>query len=150
MSTGAGGDRHEVTAARLRCVLRMFLLAAIVLAASSCSLATSAGKALAPSGSCSVTPNPVPVGGQYTVNGTGLPKSTFVDVWATDSSGTQIWSSPTDLNGNLVPTSASASVSGAYSVKLTTVPGPPGEGIGSVDPSSSNTITLATCSFSTP
>lgn len=83
--------------------------------------------------SCSVTPTPVLAGGDFTVSGSGLPAATLVDVWVTDSVGTQWTSAETSSTGSMsVP--GHASYSGAYSVSITG--------------GTKNSASLATCSFS--
>ncbi len=50
-------------------------------------------------GSCAVTPNPVAVGGKYTVNGSGFKPYELVTVWVSDSHGTQVLFPPVSSTG---------------------------------------------------
>jgi hypothetical protein len=51
------------------------------------------------SGSCSANPNPVTVGADYTLVGTGLGAYTIVNVLISDSSSTTSWNLQADANG---------------------------------------------------
>lgn len=59
----------------------------------------SGGKNTSPTGSCSVNPNPVAVGADYTLTGTGLGANALVNVLITDSGGTTSWNLQADSAG---------------------------------------------------
>ncbi len=59
-------------------------------------------------GVCSVTPNPVALGGMYTVNGTGFNPYEMVQVQVSDSHGTQVLFPPIDGTGTFTATSYSS------------------------------------------
>lgn len=81
---------------------------------------------------CWATPNPVAVGGDFAVAGSGLPSNVLVNVWVTDSVGTQWTSAETSAAGEMsVP--GHASYSGAYAVRITS--------------GGTRSTALATCSF---
>ena len=50
-------------------------------------------------GSCSVNPNPVTVGADYTLTGTGLGAGTIVNILISDSGTTGSWNLQADSNG---------------------------------------------------
>jgi hypothetical protein len=50
-------------------------------------------------GSCSVNPNPVAVGADYTLTGTGLGAGTLVNVLISDPGNTSSWNLQADSNG---------------------------------------------------
>lgn len=52
-----------------------------------------------PTGTCYVTPNPVGLGSQYTIVGSGLKANTFVDVFVSGSGGTGMMFARTDATG---------------------------------------------------
>lgn len=56
------------------------------------------------SGSCSVSPNPVAVGAQWTVTGSNLGANAIVDVLITDSAATTAFNIQADASGNLTDT----------------------------------------------
>jgi hypothetical protein len=113
-------------------VVRWGAAAAAVLAVAG--LASPASAARRPGGaqgSCSVS-GPVTQYGSYTVVGSGLPASTVVNVYVSDSGGTQ-WSSTTTSSSGTMSVSGYASYTGTYSVSVTS--------------SGRKPSTLATCSF---
>lgn len=62
----------------------------------------SGGTTSSGSGSCTVSPNPVPLNTSYSVNGSGLPANSMVDVFATDSTGgTSSTTAMTDGTGHV-------------------------------------------------
>jgi hypothetical protein len=52
-----------------------------------------------PTGSCSVSPNPVVLGGDYTLTGSGLGAFSVVNVLIADSGGTTSWNLLADATG---------------------------------------------------
>jgi hypothetical protein len=116
-----------------RVAFAMLALAAIA------GLATAAGAAHqssgSASGSCSESPNPVAVGGIYTITGSHLPANQLVNVKVSDAKGAQIVTVMTTSTGTLTAT-GQASVSGSYSVAITS--------------GGRKVSTLATCGFRTP
>ena len=70
------------------------------------------------SGTCSESPNPVAVGGIYTITGSHLAANQLVNVQVSDAKGTQIVSVITTSTGTLTAT-GQATVAGSYSVKIT-------------------------------
>lgn len=68
--------------------------------------------------SCSVSPGTVSQYSGYVVSGTGLPANTMVNVYVSDSVGTQWSSAVTDGSGN-VSVSGYASYTGTYNVSIT-------------------------------
>lgn len=67
---------------------------------------------------CSVSPGTVSQYGGYTVNGTGLPAGTMVNINVSDHVGTQWSSAMVDGAGN-VSTTGYASYTGTYTVSIT-------------------------------
>lgn len=66
---------------------------------------------------CSVTPNPVAVGGIYTVTGSGFTAGDPLSVFVSDSVGTNLFIPAADANGNF-SVSSYASWSGGYTVSV--------------------------------
>ena len=85
------------------------------------------------SGSCEVMPNPVSVGADWTVAGTGLPSSAFVNILESDSVGTTAWFLQTSPTRTLSQTWHSYNV-GKSTIQITTA-------------AAHRKITLATCYF---
>ena len=81
---------------------------------------------------CSVTPNPVAVGSDWTMTGAGLPAGSYVNVWEKDSASTTVWFAQIDASGTVSITWHS------YNVGTTTM---------SVTSTSGNDATLASCTF---
>lgn len=120
----------------MRRLASVALAAALVLALSGTALAAKGGNgsgATTGSGSCSVTPNPVAVGSNWTMTGTGLPASTFVNVYDSDSGGTTVWMAQTSSTGTVSITWHSY-YAGTSTIKVTTA-------------LAKKASTLATCSF---
>jgi hypothetical protein len=67
---------------------------------------------------CSVSPGTVSQYSGYTVNGTGLPAGSMVNVYVSDRVGTQWSSAMVDGAGN-VSTTGYASYTGGYTVSIT-------------------------------
>jgi len=63
-----------------------------------------AGGGTATAGSCSVNPDPVTVGADYTLTGTGLGADTLVNVLISDSGATTSWNLQADASGNAAVT----------------------------------------------
>jgi hypothetical protein len=84
-------------------------------------------------GSCSESPNPVAVGGTYTITGTRLPANQLVSVAVRDAAGSQWGSVQTSATGALTFTGP-ATVRGSYSV--------------TISGSGKHAGTLGSCSFS--
>lgn len=114
--------------------LRVFLVATVVLAVMAAIVITPAfaakgggnhtgsgggkhGGTTSSTGSCTVTPNPVNVGAQYTVNGTGFTAGELLDVYVQDSHGTQALMTSADTSGNF-SVSSYASWSGTDTVSV--------------------------------
>ena len=99
-------------------------LAFMIAAASIGSLVIAPGTALArptagtASGTCSEAPNPVAVGGIYTVSGAHLPAGQIVSLTITDPKGTQ-WGSVRTTSTGTLTYAGQASVAGSYSVRIT-------------------------------
>ena len=86
-----------------------------------------------PVAACAVNPNPVVVGGDWTVAGTGLPANTYVNVWESDAYSTTIWFAQTDGSGSLSITWHSYNA-GTSTISFTTA-------------LTNHSTTLATCTF---
>jgi hypothetical protein len=82
---------------------------------------------------CSVTPDPNVVGGMYTVTGWGLKPNELVNVWVTDSHGTQTLFPPVSSTGTFTASSYS-SWSGTSTVTV-------------YDNGGRKLVKMATCSF---
>ncbi len=82
---------------------------------------------------CSVAPNPVPVGDQYTVSGWGVPTTAYLNVWIEDSHGVTVLLPPVNADGTFSGSSW-ASWAGTSNVTVK-------------DISSNRAVVLATCSF---
>jgi hypothetical protein len=86
-------------------------------------LATAAGAAHqgssgpSTSGSCSESPNPVRVGGIYTISGSHLPANQLVNVQVSDAKGAQVVTVMTNPTGTLFAP-GHASVAGSYTVTI--------------------------------
>ena len=85
-------------------------------------------------GACSVTPSTVAVGGMYTINGSGFKAGELLNVWITDSHGTQTLFPPVSSTGAFTATSY-ASWAGGYTVKV-------------YDNGGRSMVYLTSCSFS--
>ncbi len=57
---------------------------------------------------CTVTPNPVGVGGQYTIQGFGFTPGALINVQVKDPMGTMSFNPPVDSSGNFIVTSYAA------------------------------------------
>jgi len=78
------------------------------------------GKKVPNTGTCSVTPTTVAVGQDFTVNASGLPANTIVNVWLEDSVGTQWTSGTTSATGTLSNIPEHASYAGTNTITINT------------------------------
>jgi hypothetical protein len=69
------------------------------------------------SATCSEAPNPVRVGGIYTISGSHLPANQLVNVQVNDAKGAQVVTVMTTSTGTLVAT-GQATVAGSYTVTI--------------------------------
>jgi hypothetical protein len=96
--------------------------------------AHSSGSGSTGTATCSESPNPVQVGGIYTITGAHLPANQIVNVQVRDAKGAQVVTVMTTSTGTLLAT-GQASVAGSYSVAITS--------------GGRKVSTLATCGFRT-
>lgn len=92
------------------------------------------GGSTSTTGSCSVTPNPVAVGANYTISGSKLGAGRFVNFHVTDAGGTTVFNRQSDSSGNASVTWHSY-YRGTSSVRIDDVSG-------------RKAVTVARCSFS--
>lgn len=114
MSTPAECPRRSHTFARA------LIVAGLVVAALP-GVASAKGRSQPPSTSaatCSVTPNPVPLGSQYTIAGAGYAPNEILQEWVNGGSGTSVFFGGADANGNLSIAAGWANQTGAYSVTV--------------------------------
>ena len=106
------------TVSRARRFVFMGLAVAAVLGLATAAEAAHLSGSGSTSGTCAESPNPVAVGGIYTIAGSRLPASQLVNVSVTDARGTQWGSVMTSSTGTMTFT-GQATVAGSYSVKIT-------------------------------
>lgn len=69
-------------------------------------------------GTCWVSPNPVPLGAQYDISGSGFAPNEFLQQWTISSMATSITFVGADANGNFTGATGWANHSGAYTVEV--------------------------------
>jgi hypothetical protein len=102
------GERHVLQG--VTAMLTMPKLLALTVAVGLTLSMSTAGTALAAKGgkpapvtahgSCSVTPNPTPVGGMYTIYGSGFTPYELLNATVTDAHGSTLLFPPVDANGS--------------------------------------------------
>jgi len=69
-------------------------------------------------GTCWVTPNPVPLGAQFDISGSGFAPNEFLQQWTISSSATMITFVGADASGNFTGAMGWANHSGSYTVQV--------------------------------
>jgi hypothetical protein len=100
-----------------RLVFAAIALVAVAGLATAAYAAHPSGSGSTGSASCSESPNPVRVGGIYTISGSHLPANQIVNVQVSDAKGAQVVTVMTTSTGTLIAT-GQASVAGSYTVTI--------------------------------
>lgn len=95
------------------------LIVAGLLVATLPGIASAKGKSLGTSAAtCTVTPNPVPLGSQYTIAGSGYAANENLQEWVNGGNGTSVFLGGADASGNLSIAAGWANQTGAYTVTV--------------------------------